>query len=140
MGNDLRGDDYVGVYIVRQCSHLKNKNVTFFNAGITPEKILEKVNIDSYEIILISDSCDFGGSPGEIRIFEANNDSIKSLSAHTVPVNVISRIIKEDYCITIYILCIQAGICNINGEMSTEVQKSADAIISDLTFLDVNNS
>lgn len=135
IGNDLRGDDGVGPYIFNECQ-IKNVKCQMINAGERPEKLVgEKMDPRPAKIIII-DAADFGGNPGEIRLIDKDNIPEKTLSTHTFSLKVVSKLLEEDTKAPVYFIGIQPKSIELGKEMSTEVKKSADIIITTLRDLE----
>jgi len=68
IGNTLRSDDGAGSILANR---IKDK-VPFivFDVGISPENYLDKIIKERPDTILIIDTGDFGGKPGELRVVE----------------------------------------------------------------------
>jgi hydrogenase maturation protease len=127
VGNRFRADDGVGPYIA---SGLKQSNsLSVIDAGYTPENIIdEAIGLLAQRIIFI-DAADFGGLPGELRLIDAEHIPQASLSTHSIPLPVISRILCEDTKAEIYFIGIQPKSVEHREGLSCEVSSVADALI-----------
>ncbi len=149
VGNDFRSDDGVGPYIYRRvmfkngdCPKRSGWTVPLFkhchyiiNAGINPENIIDDViNLRPKKIIII-DCADFKGKPGEIKIIPEDAIPETSISTHTIPMPVITQILKNDTGAEIYYLGIQPKNIELGEGLSKEVKKSADSLCRDITSL-----
>jgi hydrogenase 3 maturation protease len=82
VGNSLRSDDGVGIYIAKQIKKCK-KNIIILNADSKPENIIDKaVQIKPQKVVII-DAADFGGRVGEIRLIKKTDIQSTSLSTHS---------------------------------------------------------
>ena len=83
----------------------------------------------SAQRIIFIDAADFGGAPGELRLIDAEHIPESSLSTHSMPLPVISRILYEDTKAKIYFIGIQPKSVEHKAGLSKEVNSAADALI-----------
>ena len=99
------------------------------DAGFMPENIIDQaVKLSARKIIFI-DAADFGGVPGEARLIDPEHIPEVSLSTHSIPLPVISRILYEDTKAKIYFIGIQPKSVDHKEGLSEEVKSVADALI-----------
>jgi hydrogenase 3 maturation protease len=141
VGNCFRADDGVGPYIasgLRQSAKL-----SVIDAGYTPENVIDQavrasaqhpalsdqpVRACARRIIFI-DAADFGGLPGELRLIDAEHIPQTSLSTHSIPLPVVSRILHEDTKAKIYFIGIQPKSVEHKEGLSSAVKSAADTLI-----------
>lgn len=128
VGNPLRSDDGIGSYIASNLQSIKSLQV--FDAGFSPENIIEDVVREKPEKIIFIDAADFSGKPGEVRVINRQNLLEKSISTHTVPLIVIASILKKDTNADIYFIGIQPVTLTFGERLSPEVKHAADNIIN----------
>jgi hydrogenase maturation protease HycI len=127
VGNFFRADDGVGPYIAAGLK--QSASLSVIDAGYNPENIIDQtVKLNPQRIIFI-DAADFGGFPGELRLIDAEHIPEVSLSTHSVPLSVISRILYEDTKARIYFIGIQPKSVEHKEGLSGEVSLAADALI-----------
>jgi len=129
VGNSLRSDDGVGIYIAKQIEKCK-KNIIILNAESKPENIIYKaVKIKPKKVVII-DAADFGGRAGEIRLIRKTDIQNISLSTHSFSLNIVAGIIEEDTGADVFFLGIQPRSTQLGEGLSKSVRKAADKIIS----------
>ena len=134
VGNSLRSDDGVGIYIAKQIKKCQ-KNIIILNADSKPEKIIDQaVQLKPQKVIII-DGADFGGRAGEIRLIKKADIPNTSLSTHSFSLNIIARIIEEDTGAEVFFLGIQPRSIRLGEELSKSVRKAAQKIISCLSSI-----
>jgi hydrogenase 3 maturation protease len=127
VGNCFRADDGVGPYIA---SGLKQTTkLSVIDAGYTPENIIDEVVKLSAQRIIFIDAADFGGSPGELCLIDSGHIPESSLSTHSMPLSVISRILYEDTKAKIYFIGIQPESVEHREGLSCQVKSAADELI-----------
>lgn len=127
IGNELRGDDGVGIYIGRK---LRKAITTEF-----PEDCIHKIMDEKPDTILFVDAVDFGGEPGSV-IFSELMEVPSAISTHRLPLSLLVKLLEEEGVKTkAYILGVQPKSVNIGEGLSPEVKKSADMLLSILRLL-----
>ncbi len=125
VGNLFRSDDGVGPYLA---SRLAGLPVRVVDAGHTPENIIDQVIGLKPSRIIILDAADFGGRTGEVRVIPEEAIPETTLSTHMVPMNVVSRLIKDDTGAEIVFLGIQPENVSLGEGLTPEVQEAAEQI------------
>ena len=127
VGNCFRADDGAGPYIA-SCLKQSSK-LSVIDAGYAPENIIDQaVKLSAPRIIFI-DAADFGGAPGELRLIDSQDIPQASLSTHSIPLPVVSRILYEDTKAKIYFIGIQPESVEYKEGLSGKVKTAADALI-----------
>ena len=121
VGNELRGDDGVGVYIAKK---LKGKNV--INAGVAPENFVGKIKKMKPDRVVIFDALDFGGKPGEVKVVDARKTEGLKISTHSLPLSFFCGLFGKT---EIYVVGIQPRNREFGGRIDREVKRSADDLI-----------
>jgi len=127
IGNELRGDDGVGIYIGRR---LRDAITTEF-----PEDCIHRIRDERPDTILFIDAVDFGGEPGSV-IFSELKETQSAISTHRIPLSLLMRILEEDGIKPrAYILGVQPRSIGLGDGLSPEVKSSADTLLSILSRL-----
>ncbi|MHC9542324.1 MAG: hydrogenase maturation protease [Vulcanimicrobiota bacterium] len=129
VGNDLRGDDGVGPYIAKNLSPA-GRDFFLIDAGERPENILDSAVATGAREVIIIDAADFGGSPGEARLFGIDAIPETTLSTHTFPLPVIARLMEKDMRCTVRFLAIQAVTFAFGAPLSEAVKETADELVA----------
>jgi len=153
VGNPLKGDDGAGPFFIRQLKRgLKkwdwsqifltgrNKKGTvpvLIDAGEVPENYTGAVTKAKPGTIIIIDAADFGGTPGEIRIFKAGDINKSGLATHSMSLSVFAAYLKQETGAEIFLLAIQPktikpGASKHGASLSREVKTSISNIIQAL--------
>ena len=84
IGNDIRGDDGIGPYIVENIKHLESSNVSILNATTVPENFTGKIRkIDPTHIIIV-DAVIMNEGPGKIKLVKKEEVAGVSISTHSM--------------------------------------------------------
>ena len=122
VGNELRGDDAAGILVARKLSQLKNLLV--LEGGSSPENLIPTLKKFSPSWIILIDSTDFGGKPGEIRIFDPLKARGTPISTHTLPLSFMARYLEIEIGARVLLVGIQPK--SLEGPVSPEVQRGIE--------------
>jgi len=123
MGNTLRSDDGAGSILANR---IKDK-VPFivFDTGISPENYLDKIIKERPDTILIIDTGDFGGKPGELRVVEGKGiKTVNLFSTHNTSLSLLINYLQNNLKIDIIILIIQPKAIAFGDKLSPEIDNS----------------
>jgi hydrogenase maturation protease HycI len=127
VGNCFRADDGVGPYIA---SVLKSSaKLSVIDAGSAPENVIDQATKLAPGRIIFIDAADFGGTPGELRLIDVEQIPESSLSTHSVPLPVVSRILHEDTLAEVYFIGIQPKSVERKEQLSKEVSLAVDTLV-----------
>jgi len=137
VGNVLRRDDGLGQLIAQR---LKEKMaarrasplgaVPIFDGGEAPENYLEKVLKHNPEVVLIIDTVDFNGNPGEVRIFGQDELLHRDFSTHGMSLKLVMEYLKNRGVKEVRLIGIQPKDIGLGEGLSKEVTQSIDKVIS----------
>jgi hydrogenase 3 maturation protease len=132
VGNTQKGDDGAGSVLAGRMGSLP---ATVIDAGTTPENYLEKIVQAGPDTLLIVDAADFGGSPGEIGVFDAEKIAGGGISTHALSLDMTREYVGSRLpSAGVWLLAIQP--VRLDGtELSAPVKESCDLIESALTEL-----
>ncbi|NIP40017.1 MAG: hydrogenase maturation protease [Candidatus Aenigmarchaeota archaeon] len=133
VGNDLKGDDGIGWYVVEKLrKSLGERSDMHFIKVSVPENHVSEVRDLTPDVVIIIDSADFKGSPGDIRLIGEGEVSSKIGGTHSTPITLFMRLLLEGYdtsAPTIVLVGIQQKQTGFGMPMSSEVRKAGDRIV-----------
>jgi hydrogenase 3 maturation protease len=97
IGNRLRGDDGIGSVVAERLA--KAGKLPAVDCGEMPDNYVGRVWEFKPDEIIIVDACDFGGRPGEIRVFEEGEFeriANRPLSTHQLPLPMLIGLIRME--------------------------------------------
>lgn len=122
VGNELNGDDGVGIYIARKIKETEDRKV--FLGHTAPENFAGKIQKLRPAQLIIFDAADFGGHPGEVcEILDPGDQA----STHSPSLKFLIDFVGAPA----KIIGIQT---KSYDKMSAEVKKAADGLVSDLNL------
>jgi hydrogenase maturation protease len=129
LGNPDRADDGAGIEIV---SHWKArlKERAFFDTETSAETaVFDGLEDPEAEVFLFVDAADFGGEPGEIRLFgrEETDRFQPAISTHKVPIGLLTQMIRSRGR-QAYLLGIQPGSVELFGGMTGGVREAVKTL------------
>jgi len=133
LGNMLRRDDGVGVYVA---SKLKNllRGVRWVKVIVAEDRVdyaakeLEKVNP---RLIIVIDAMEFHGIPGEIRVVRLEDVEEPYAYTHRIPMKTIFKLVGIEA--PTYVIGIQVASRDFGEGLSREVKIAGDEVIEFLT-------
>ncbi len=128
VGNELAGDDFAGIFLVKELSsRFPLPRWNFLIAGVAPENFLDRFS--DAEIIVFVDACHFGGRIGEIRFINP-----KRLKGYGFTHNYSPTLIEYVSALgrKVMFLGIEPKNVGIGESLSTEVKKSIEEFIENL--------
>jgi hydrogenase 3 maturation protease len=138
VGNDLRGDDGVGLRVARDLSvQGLDVGVSVIICGELPENYLQDIVDLDPECVVFLDAANVGEPPGTIMIIESREIDGHTISTHRLPLSFLSRIIESrlNHVVDTFILGIQIGSCGFGEEMTEEAAGSSERLSSVLSHI-----
>lgn len=137
VGNELRGDDAVGVQIVqllRESMPLA-ENMLFCEAGPAPENFTSLLRRFGPDMALLIDAVQMGAVPGAIRLLDVSTADSYPASTHTLPLKLFARYLKNEMSCSVMLLGIQPMDLSLGASLSSPVRASADDITQTIVAL-----
>ncbi|HUX94761.1 MAG TPA: hydrogenase maturation protease [Bacteroidales bacterium] len=123
VGNVLRSDDGVGVFIV---SGIKpSGHISTILVEVSIENYIPKINSLSPDILIIADCVDFNRQPGYADIIPVGQVNEFNISSHNISLKRVSEFLKME----VYVLGIQPDDLRVGEYLTPVVKASAAGII-----------
>jgi hydrogenase maturation protease len=127
LGNILRADDAVGLILARRLK--KKTKFSIFDVETAFENYLEKIIQKKPKTLFIIDAIDFGGKPGEVKLFSPGELSTLNLGfTHNPSLNLGINYLQNKLKINIIILAIQPKSIVFKRGLSSEIKKTVDLL------------
>jgi len=124
MGNELMGDDAVGIRAAEMVKTRALPWVRVFLCGVLPENHLAPLREAPPENLIIIDAADCGGEPGETRLLGLRDVEGAALSSHGIPLSVLLAPF-EGGATRIRIIAIQPAFTGLREGLSPPVETAA---------------
>ncbi|MBN2460471.1 MAG: hydrogenase maturation protease [Candidatus Cloacimonetes bacterium] len=129
IGNALKSDDGVGIYISQRLSCQGKWQNLLVESGI--EKFIGKINSLDPDIMILIDCTDFGKEPGFFRLLPLTDTIDNTFNTHTISLHSLQDFFKMDK----YLLGIQPGDISIGENFTPAVKTTADLIIKKINAI-----
>ena len=126
VGNVLKGDDGAGPLL---CQALQGTvSAPVIDAGTTPENYLGPVIKARPQRLLIVDAVDFGGRPGTIAIFHAQQIRASAVSTHALSLRLLANVLRDEIDVDVLLLGIQPESTELDKPVSAAVQEAIQTL------------
>jgi hydrogenase 3 maturation protease len=129
VGDETSGDDAAGYLVVHELERLKAASCTgrleIVFTGSSPENYTGAIRKSGPSKIIIVDSGDFGGKPGEVTDVSPEHAGNINFSTHGVPLGMLAGFIAETTGAKVMIKLIQKKDNSRGAAPSPEVARSA---------------
>lgn len=130
VGSDLRCDDVAGVLaaqMIEKASRGRTKSleVKVFIGATAPENLTGEIKIFQPSHLMIIDSVDFGGEPGQITVIDPKAIDGISFCTHTLPIKVMSDYLLQSLNCRMIFVGIQPRSLTVGRPPSKEILRAA---------------
>ncbi|MGD9497988.1 MAG: hydrogenase maturation protease [Armatimonadota bacterium] len=135
VGNELRGDDGIGVLLAERLEQCVDCPV--FVTFDLPEDYAVKAADLRPDVLLVLDAADFGGEPGQVRLIRALEIPPTAGVTHRPSLQMLARFLELDAGAQTWVLGVQPDITRVGlgAQMCAPVLRAADALEELLTEL-----
>ena len=127
VGHPLRGDDYVGSFIVESLGETRSGAIQFFNGEDNVESIIARIGTLRPKHVVFIDACDMNLRTGDARLVTMNETSYPFFTTHGIPLKLLAeRFLPNSQC---WALAIQPEQLAIGTSLSPNVTTSARSIV-----------
>ncbi len=134
IGNDLYGDDAVGVRIARDlASRVEPRaNCLVLDAGAAPENFTGPLRRFRPDLVLLVDAAHLAAEPGAVRWLDCEQTDGVSGSTHTLPPSVLARFLVRELACRLALLVVQPAQLDFGRPLSPAVKDAADRVVDGL--------
>lgn len=132
IGQELRGDDAVGIIIVRRLQALSNAALLIIDAGPAPENFAGRLLSFAPAVVLLVDALQMDEPPGTIRLVEMDAAQRCSVTTHTLSSHLLADYLRATLHCDALLLGIQPGQDAFGAELSAAVAQSVEQIVQAL--------
>ncbi len=131
IGNDLAGDDAVGVQIARGLARRVHPrpDCLILDAGTAPENFTGPIRRFRPDLVLMVDAADLSAEPGATAWLDWQQTDGLSGSTHTLPPSVLARFLVEELACRLALLVIQPANLDFARALSPAVRRAADRVV-----------
>jgi hydrogenase 3 maturation protease len=123
IGNVLKSDDGIGVYIAQQIR--ENDKIKALVVEVSIENYIGKINRIPHDVLILIDAVNFQQEPGFFRLLTLGEIMDYTATTHTISISKLLGFFRSP----IWILGIQPQSLSLGESLSEPVKKQADAIL-----------
>ena len=134
VGNDLRGDDAVGIKVAEKIKEWVEKNqekdILVIATHVPENHVADVIKFAPRKVIVV-DTADFMGKPGEFVVLSEDKISEFSPTTHNISLKMLAKVIKKECILSNPIftfVLIQPKNVGFGEPMSSEVKSSIDTV------------
>ena len=124
----MRGDDSVGVEIVKLLKGRVPRNVKLLECQTVPENFMREIRWFNPTHVLIIDATQLGAEPGEARLVAPDEILGMALSTHQIPLSILAEVIENSVNAKVIILGVQPKSIEFREELTPELQEASERI------------
>lgn len=126
IGNTLKGDDGAAIALYEKL--VGQISAGLINAGTVPESYIQRIAKMSPACVLLIDAVDFGGSPGEIKVFAAQEIPEIASSTHVMSLRFFADMLRQQSEAKILLAGIQPEKLSLGMKLSDSVSKTVSEL------------
>lgn len=132
VGNDLRGDDGVGLYFLKRLLEAGLRpGFTPLACGEVPENYLSEIVGTEPSHVIIIDGANVGQPAGTIVLVESDEIYGETISTHRLPLSFFARMLssKAGRSLDVFVIGIQIASSGFGESLSPPVRRAADSLV-----------
>jgi hydrogenase 3 maturation protease len=130
IGHELRGDDALGVLIIRQLQQhcTKSEYVLLVEGGSAPENITGSLRRFQPDTVLMIDAVDMNQLPGSIEIVDWRNSREAAASTHTLSLRLFADYLCSELNCAVLLLGVQPLSAEFDKPLTQPIQISVKVV------------
>ncbi len=128
MGNELRGDDAVGIEVARILKKISKKNLHVFEGYTMPEAFISPACREKPTHVLIIDAAELKEKPGRWRILQREELNEGLFTTHSIPATEMANQLEQKSNAKVAFIGIQPKSRDVGISLSKECSKAAQEI------------
>ena len=131
VGNELKSDDGVGPFIVKNlmAENIESDRLLLINAETVPENFTGKIRKENPSHVIIVDACLMGCKPGDIRIVDNDDFTNIGISTHSMSLSYFVKYLERDTDFKIIFVGIEPETMDWGENPTENVEKTAHDFI-----------
>ncbi|MCR4428030.1 MAG: hydrogenase maturation protease [Caldiserica bacterium] len=128
-GSTLRGDDGWAFYFLEKLKPLSPSGVHLLWGETTPENLIGRMERIKPLEVLVLDSGDFPGDPGEVGLFDPEDLLQEPFFSHRLPFKFLASEIEKRTGAGVHLLLMKPKNVEFSEELSPEVKKGMENLL-----------
>ena len=127
VGNELKSDDGVGPFIVKNmmAENIESDRLLLINAETVPENFTGKIRKENPSHVIIVDACLMGCQPGDIKIVDKDDFTNIGISTHSMSLSYFVKYLEKDTDFKIIFVGIEPETMDWGANPTENVEKTA---------------
>ena len=131
IGNNLRSDDGLGLYIIEKL-RIDDSRIMIENVGSVPEGFARNLAEFGAERVIMVDAADMMKPPGHIELITKDRIGGINISTHSMPLSFLMMYLEQATGATTILIGIQPKSIQFGEGLTQEIQEVVDRIINTL--------
>ncbi|HML01760.1 MAG TPA: hydrogenase maturation peptidase HycI [Candidatus Bathyarchaeia archaeon] len=129
IGNPLRGDDALGLHVLKELEGKVPPNVKLIEGETTPESFTEEIEQSRPSHVLFVDAAHFRAEPGKAKLFQTHKIGGAAVFTHAIPLSFLAEILQKDTNAKVALLGVQPKAIELSEKLSPELTKATKKIV-----------
>jgi hydrogenase 3 maturation protease len=135
IGNPLRGDDALGLEVLKLLRGRLPRNVRLIDSGTMPENFTGKVKRFKPSHVLLIDATSFNAQPGIVRLVPPEDIDGVAVSTHALPLSMFTEVVQKSVKAKVLLLGVQPKTVEFVEGLTPEVEKVVEKVAERLANL-----
>lgn len=133
MGSELRGDDAVGLEVVRRIEAFENDRLRVIEGGVAPENQTGVIRRFEPDWIVLVDAIAFDGEPGDSKWIDSADLGGESFSSHKSTPVMLETFLTREMDADVALFGVEPARIEFGTELSPAVERRLDELATKLT-------
>lgn len=135
IGNEFRGDDAIGVYVVQKLAPLceRQEHLFAYESASIPESCTGPLKRFEPDLVVMIDAALMDETPGTINWVNPLEIEGLAFSTHSFPLRILAQYLIDEIGCEIRFIGIEPEELDFDTPMTPAVQLAADQLVADLT-------
>ena len=137
VGNELRGDDSLGPFIINELEKDINdcENIILINGGSAPENFTGLIKKENPSHIMIIDAALMDSKPGTIKFINKEHIANINASTHSMSLSFLVKYLEKDIDFKFLFVGIEPLTMDLGEDLSEEVLNSVESLKNAILFV-----
>lgn len=134
IGQELRGDDAIGLEVVRRLrpSMKARENLLLIEAGPAPENFTGPLRRFRPEVVVLVDAAQMGSLPGSVLYLDWRDVTGYRGSSHTLPLSTVAEYLEKEIGCEVWLLGIQPADNSFGEKLSAHAAQGVHLAVENL--------
>jgi hydrogenase 3 maturation protease len=135
IGNSLRGDDALGLEVLKLLHGNVPKRVKLIESGTVPENFTGEVEQFKPSHVLLIDAASLEAKPGAVKLVPSQDIAGLAISTHALPLSMFAEVVQSSVKTRILLLGVQPKRVDFIEGLTPEVEKATKEVARRLISL-----